>query len=364
MVPLRPMLIPVLCLLAALCAGCDEANDRPAQITPDGSGFTTVRRANGKESVVRNGSKASGEYDRIHGTVVTSNGDLAFAAKSGNSWSVIRGKKKVGESCDYVAGLTAGSSGSVAYVAKMGGKWTVMRDGVAVGDSYEYVNGPVYSPDGKTLVFTAISEGKAFLVRDGIRQPGDYASAGTPVFGPDGKSVFFVTGAEGNRTVVKDGLPITGIYDQIDVWTVSPDGNSVALLVKQNWEHFLGKGRVLIDAKFPHFEGVTPPVFAPDGRTVAFAALLENGRWQIYRDGLPEGGEIEARTLSQLVFAPQGRSIACAAKRGDRWYVLKAGKAATDGFELILHLRSDAARGMLVFSALVGGKVRTMEVGW
>ncbi len=362
----RPAVPALAFLLMVLLGSCRDDTDRVPTVGPDGKSVVAVRKSGDKRYVEKDGKQVGGKYDVVHTTLTDPAGTPVFAAKSGDSWGVMRGDKPVGAGYDFVGGLTVAPTGSIAFAAKKGDKWSVIKDGAEVGGSYEHVQGLTFSPDGTSLAFTAMDGGKAFLVRDGVRQPGDYEAVSSPSFTGDGGSVVFVAADGESHVLVKDGKVISGPHDYIASWAVAPDGGSVAVLVmsKSNGEYFLVKNGASTGAKFPYAVGVTSPVFAPDGQTVAFAVAQPENLWTVVRDGVPQSEDIEADALTQMVFSPDGRSIAAIIRRGAEWFVLKDGRIVSEAFDGISNLRSSDDGRKLTSSGVRRNKAVQVELPW
>jgi WD40 repeat protein len=103
------------------------------------------------------------------------------------------------KSYDEAANLSYGTDGSYAYAARNGKSWFVVVNGIE-GPVYDRVVDPIFSPDGKYLVYRARRDGKRFVVT------------------ADGK----------NGTVIKEH---TSFEQVLDV-TFTPDGRSIAYGVK------------------------------------------------------------------------------------------------------------------------------------
>lgn len=92
--------------------------------------------------------------------------------------------------------LTYNRDGSLhAYTAKKGEKWFVVLNGKE-GPPFDRVVAPVFSPDGKKLVYRARKDGKRFVVvadANGkvIRQHPAYEQVFQPVFADDSRSVTY-----------------------------------------------------------------------------------------------------------------------------------------------------------------------------
>lgn len=114
-----------------------------------------------------------------------------------------------GKEKDYeeAANLVYNRDGSIyAYVARTGQGWFAVVNGKE-GPVFDRVVTPVFSPDGKLLVYRARKDGKRFVViadTNGrtIRQHPGYEQVFPVVFTPDGKSVAYGV-KDGNKLIWK-----------------------------------------------------------------------------------------------------------------------------------------------------------------
>ncbi len=113
-------------------------------------------------------------------------------------------KGKEYEEAKYLVYKRDGSA--YAHAARTGENWFVVINGKE-GPAFDMVVTPVFSPDGKRLVYRARKEGKRFVVvadSSGmtIMQHPPYEQVFQPVFTPDGKSVAYGV-KDGNRLIWK-----------------------------------------------------------------------------------------------------------------------------------------------------------------
>ncbi len=354
-------------LLPGLLGGC--GTDEPdltgePVISPDGESVVTVKRSGDKLYVEQDGRPLPGRYDYLQRAIPTRRGPV-FAARKGDKWVVMRGEERVGDEYDFVGGVTVGPEGEVAFIARVEEGQQIMREGEPVGKAYQRVGSPVFSPDGSVLAYIAEEGGTAFLVRDGVRQPGEYEEVERPRFGPDGESLTYVVQkGEHQQALMRDGERISPPVDgKIATWAISPDGETTVVVQRHQMQNYVIRNGTTIAGPL-EADVMTPPVFAPDGRTVFYGAAEAGQSWVIYRDDQKFTDDIEAATLADLLVSPDGSSVACAAKRDGQWYVLKNGRVASDAFHKISNLRNGPAGDTFRFAGLLGSTVTEEEVEW
>jgi hypothetical protein len=111
-----------------------------------------------------------------------------------------------GKQYEEAAELVYGKDNRYAYAAREGNTWVVVVNGKD-GPAFDRVVMPVFSPDGRFLVYRARKDGKRFVVvadADGkmIRQHPAYEQVFQPVFTTDGKSVAYGV-KDGNKLIWK-----------------------------------------------------------------------------------------------------------------------------------------------------------------
>ena len=114
--------------------------------------------------------------------------------------------KEKGKMYDEAANLTYSRDGHYAYAARKGQDWLVVVNGKE-GPAFDRVVLPVFSPDGKLVLYRARKDGKRFLVvadtaGKTIKQQPAYEQVFQPVFTGDGKSVAYGV-KDGNKLIWK-----------------------------------------------------------------------------------------------------------------------------------------------------------------
>ncbi|HKV38322.1 MAG TPA: zinc ribbon domain-containing protein [Blastocatellia bacterium] len=162
----------------------------------------------------------------------------------------------------------------LAYRAKDGDKWLIVEDGTK-GPRFDNVGPPVFSPDGKQLVYVVNQGGKSSLIVNG-REEDQFDVRGVVVlFSPDGGKMAFVATAGGKDFVVVNGTKVTPDYDSIPsdalpALAFSADGGQMAYAATQGGKSFV----VSAGERGPEFDWVGRPALSRDGGTVAYGAAI------------------------------------------------------------------------------------------
>jgi TolB protein len=134
-----------------------------------------------------------------------------------------------------------------------------------------------------------------------------------PMFSPDGKSILFTStrgGKVGVWRLAADGSKPERICDG-DQAEWSPDGKTIAL---RRQEHIMtrelstGTEKTLSPADWPHCSG---PAWSPDGKSIAFAARWEagNGVYIVAVDGGKPAKVYDQQGACEPHWAPDGKRI-------------------------------------------------------
>jgi WD40 repeat protein len=369
MVPLRPMLIPVLCLLVSLLAGCDKSDDQTRQrgLSADGKSSLQTVKANGKQSVVHKG-KTLGTHEQIFSPELSPTGDsAAYIARKGKTYQMFKDGKAVSKPCTMVLSPTYGPQGkSFAYAEGTGPRaetWRVVRDGKQVGDTYDRVGPPAYSPDGKSIAFAAGRDGKTYVVKNGVLGGAGYDDVLYLGFTPDGGSLIHVAVdfATDKKWLVRDGRKVSANYDRLWGWAASPDGSTLAWVARRSGDDVLVKDGTEVGKPFTT-NRVVGLVFSPDGKSVAFAG--GRGEWFLRKDDAPLGETFQADDVRQLLFSPDGSSIACSATERRSAFVLKNGSRVGDTYHAVSGLKNRSDGAHFEFHGMLGGRTELIQVPW
>ena len=126
-------------------------------------------------------------------------GVVIGTAVNARLYTAFQMQKFSGKSYGYISDLVSSKDGRhFAYIAiKAGGeeRMSIVVDGNE-GQLFDKIVSPVFSPDGRFLVYRARQDGKRFIVVSDLkgkvlRQHKDYEMVFQPVFTEDGKSVAY-----------------------------------------------------------------------------------------------------------------------------------------------------------------------------
>ena len=177
------------------------------------------------------------------------------------------------------------------------GKWRIAVDGKSYGDGDDDVGAPVWSRDGKRLAFKVRRGGKMGIGTDQEpKPPCAHDFVGVPVFDASGQQLLFIgqnggsdasglarwrdPGAVGGRCSLSNRTrngKVEVLVDDADGLahpTFGPDGR-IAFAQKRGDKWHVRVGAI----ESPGFDDVGPPVFAADGKRLAFGARVGRELW-------------------------------------------------------------------------------------
>jgi Tol biopolymer transport system component len=143
---------------------------------------------------------------------------------------------------------------------------------------HDVIDAPVFSPDGKRIVYEAFDGNNSFVVLDGKEEKRYVNIVVTPVFSPDSKRIVYGALIGNTSIMVVDGKE------------------------EKQYDSFGGGGN---------------PFFSPDSKRIAYMARGGNGvlQWSMVVDGKEE--KKYYGFTSNPIFSPDSKRIAYAAELGD-----------------------------------------------
>lgn len=335
-------------------------------------------------------------------------GGVAWVDERDGEFSVVH-DGRAGKRYDAVGKLALSPDGRrCAYGALADGKWRMVVDGKE-GAPFSTVKDPVFSPDGAHLAYQAMAGERWHLVVDERADAGTRGRYLWHDFSGDASRIAFTeaTGGEEvgrlvvsdlsfrSRTVVdgrvlmaltnaarsrvaaiseRDGRQrlVTFGFDRPDRVVAGPpsdnvfrpafgpDGVSVSYVALRSGSVF-----VVLDGREERLEGaelVSLPAVRPDGRAVG--ALVASDGEVKFRQFFEKGGDEPAFDEAEgLVYTPDGRRHAYAARQGERWHLVVNGVAgppfdrvvtpsfSPDGTLVAYRARQDGVRFVVVADA-------------
>lgn len=271
----------------------------------------------------------------------------------------------------------------MAYIATKGGRYVVVVDGQS-GDGFKWVGAPVFSFDGAHVAYRADELGRSWIVLDGAKQR-EHKGAIDPVFLSDG-SVAYVGFEESDMKrvwhLVRNGK--LGPQHEGNAFgiRIARDGSRVVVgqsivelkrrptaggeylwsaegfqMVDCNPEESVSRGYDVMDA----------PVLSADGRRLAYRAA--DATWVVgertarktdLREFIVLDGEERWKGWDELgtpEFSPDGRRVACPAKKGSKWFLLLDGEQKWDGYDRLFSLAFSPDGSRIAGVAAVGNEM-------
>lgn len=233
----------------------------------------------------------------------------------------------------------------VAWIGSTGGKKFGVIDGKQ-GELSTFADAIVFSPDGKRVAWRAgnrTPDNKAErwrVVLDGVDQP-EFDLVGYPRFSPDGSRVAYWvnTGAviapqghyEGGTWSAMDGeKKDAGTWTEADSFVppvYAPDGKSIAFVASPKQSQFVA---VAFGKTSETYGLADTPAFSADGKQVAWGAF-KDGRWTVWLAGKPVGREYDHAGIP--VFGPKPGSFAFVAVAKERKFVVAGGRKVGGDFD-------------------------------
>ncbi len=222
--------------------------------------------------------------------------------------------------------------GGVAFVSEKAGKLQVVHNGRA-DKWYEVVGDVVLGPDGERCAYGALEGGKWRVVLDGVEGPG-FSTVKLPTFSPDGAHVAYQAMTGERWHLVMDGRVNPGTRRRYArTFEFSADSSRIAFVDDVD-DRDVGK-LVVSDLAFKAQTVVDPAVTTvvwnrARSRVAAVAASGARRRVVIADldrpDRVTRGAPFD--DVDDLVFGPDGLSVAYAAKRSGARFLVLDGKEA------------------------------------
>lgn len=256
--------------------------------SPNGERYAYIGERNGQSHMVVDG-KVSPPYEAVLLSWQTFSADSKHVhyaiARNGKQVPVVDGKEL--GAVDAVGDMRFSPAGDrFAYIVLEGSSSHVIVDGVAT-KQYDQIANLTFSPDGKTLAFPVRVDGKSAVIVNGKRMGDYYDIVSTPVFSADGKNVLFLAQVKNrefedkqfkNKQFVVINGKRSAEYDAVRIAKFSPDSQRAGFIARKNDLWF-----VVVDGKasFPYFQEPEHLIFSPDSKHVTFVAKRDGSTYLV-----------------------------------------------------------------------------------
>jgi len=277
----------------------------------DGSKVFFIARGNkgGASAVWENDKQLSPEA----GPISILNLELAADGKSvvyllqglDRGWSVyVNGEQRSPSFVDLTHGVALSPDGKdVAFAGPEGGpqktpSWGVWREKTLLEGSLEDARSPVFSPDGRRLVYLAKRSGKWALHESGKRLGDEHDDIIFHGFSPDGQRLFVIGKNQGRVALWVNGKKTSSDFEDIknvETWPNRPrylvfsaDGTRVGFIARSQRREAVWVEDRKVSPDFPAVMGLA---LSRDGKHVAYSAQQasqwanEPATWAVWIDG-------------------------------------------------------------------------------
>ncbi|MBF0301447.1 MAG: PD40 domain-containing protein [Desulfamplus sp.] len=342
-------------------------------------------------------------YDKAWNLQFGPDDRLSALVSDTSEWKVCTDGETWENGYDFLWNMTFNTNGVIAVSAQKELLYSVLNNDVPWENEFSRLTGMVISPDGQKTAAVVESvpvlESEIFKFRTGCYSVAvngetwerNFMNVWNPVFSGDSNHV-----AASVRTSYYDYyIAVDGkIWDTAfsSVWEprfapltitkaetkVSSDANnftnahnySVTAPVKKGGKWFLAKdGEIFWDR--PYFQ-LWHHLYSPDSSMIAAIVSPEFGRWTIASDNTP--WELTfSDYVSDPIFSPDGKRIACLFKENGKWGVAVDGKAwdflfdmvwqpifSNNGLQLAVKIKKDGNYYIAINGSILDGKYEDM----
>lgn len=318
-------------------------------------GRRTAYRAwkDGKSFLVIDGVPQA-PYDEIGAALPAAmpSGKLAYTARRGDRWFLVLDGVE-GPACDGFGAEPAVMAGRLCYTVREGERWRAMAGDCAT-PWFDEVRLHAVTGAGKA-VYSA-RDGEQWLVAVGATVGRGFHEVhyGSPAVGAGGAAAFIVRQGEQWR-VWRDG-ELSPPYARFQYYGktyaigFSDDGAHLAYVVGRD-----GKWLVVTDGKAgPECDeiGVPVPLFAPGASAPTYSCVV-GGKARMVLDGVPQPEYDEVQAVEARDGDGRARLAAYVARRGRKYAVVAAGKAA-GWYDEVAGVVGAPDRKRVAFAARIG----------
>lgn len=417
----RVSLLPVLCCVALCAGGCKGGSPEERPATPARAGAQALPAIPAHAAAA--GGPEAGAGPGLHAPVAPTSPSLVFSERAGGVAQVVEKDDRFqvvhngrpGRWYAVVGAVALSPDGRrCAHGALVDGKWRIVVDGKE-GAPFDAIKAPVFSPDGAHVAYQAMKGERWYVVVDGTANGGTKTRYLNHEFSGDSRRIAYVADVDEKdrgALVVSDlafRSPVVLVEAGVSDLVADPGRTRLAVISSAGGKQrvlTVGLAQTAVIARGPEYDSVSSPAFSRDGASIAY--LAERGRSQIVvRDGqeavivgghpvsapvvIPGGkgvglllasmsgsvllreffldptpGEAAWEEAEGLVYAPDGRARAYAARKGAAWSIVVNGVAgpafdrvvspvfSPDGKTLAYRARKDGRRFAVVADAAGG----------
>jgi len=273
------------------------------------------------------------EFDKAWYQRWAPDGRLTCLVQTEDEWTVAVDGEPWESRFGFVWNTQFATSGkAIAASVQLDGEYGMAIDGQPWEQMYENANHWLLSADGQhsaavvqvqSLAQADIDtfvQGVFSVARDGEVWDRRFVNAWSLAFNADASRLAAeVRLSQYDYTIAVDGEPWSQTFQGVWAPCFNPVNGRVVAPVRMGGKwHMFEDGQKLWDRAFTQLWG---QLFSPAGDRLAAVAATTLGIWTVVVDGHPWGRLCDGM-ITDLTFSPKGRSLACTAKDGDKWYVM------------------------------------------
>lgn len=252
---------------------------------------------------------------------------VAYTITRDRRTKIIVGKKPVAELNGKVLSVAFSSNlDHYAYVVSEGNKNIAVVDGKVITGDFESVREIALSPDGKRYLAVARNNlGREYVVSDGVKLGKEYGRITQLNFSPNGKSIAYSAEDNGQSFVVLDSrvVEVESGFGLNPAWSLIYSDDSTRLMYSA-WNTGSTKGFVGVVDKLYHWkygEAFGPAhalAMSPDNQ---YLFQVSTNRSRVLINGVLQPIQ-EGFSITDPAFSPSGKLVAFTARGGGKQHVV------------------------------------------